>query len=190
MLASTGGPPGDAGRADAGRVYRTGPPEPAPACPDAPALSGYGRRPPGRSPPSWWAGPTAPPSRRSLAAAGVGPLVLAHDGMGGGQVLAHPGRLPAALEPHQDHELLPRAGAGEGVQDGVLLQAVCRSGPTSASSSSAGPGAGCSTSARTRPAMNRAVRTGVPPRVLSVTSTSPRPWVTSTRRPARVASIS
>ena len=36
-------------------------------------------------------------------------------------------------------------------------------------------GAGCSTSASTRPAMNRAVRTGVPPRVTSVTSTTPRP---------------
>jgi hypothetical protein len=38
--------------------------------------------------------------------------------------------------------------------------------------------------------MNRAVRTGVPPRVVSVTSTTPRPWLTSTRRPARVASMS
>ena len=35
--------------------------------------------------------------------------------------------------------------------------------------------------------MNRAVRTGVPPRVSSVTSTSPRPVRMSTRRPALVA---
>ena len=34
--------------------------------------------------------------------------------------------------------------------------------------------AGCSTSATTREAMNRPVRTGVPPRVTSVTSTTPR----------------
>lgn len=38
--------------------------------------------------------------------------------------------------------------------------------------------------------MNRAVRTAVPPLVTSVTSTIPRPWDTSTRRPARVATIS
>jgi hypothetical protein len=38
--------------------------------------------------------------------------------------------------------------------------------------------------------MKRAVRTAVPPRVVSVTSMIPRPWVMSTRRPARVASIS
>jgi hypothetical protein len=55
------------------------------------------------------------------------------------------------------------------------------------SSANAGSDAGCSTTARTRPAMNRAVRTTVPPRVTSATSTRPRPWVTSTRRPARVA---
>ena len=53
-----------------------------------------------------------------------------------------------------------------------------------------GRAAGCSTRASTREAMNRAVRTGVPPRVTSVTSTIPRPWVISTRRPLRVASIS
>src|SRR6478672_424406 len=35
--------------------------------------------------------------------------------------------------------------------------------------------------------MNRAVRTGVPPRVVSVTSTTPRPCETSTRRPTLVA---
>jgi len=58
------------------------------------------------------------------------------------------------------------------------------------SSPYAGRGAGCSTRARTRLAMNRAVRTGVPPRVNSVTSTTPRPVRTSTRRPARVAATS
>ncbi len=50
--------------------------------------------------------------------------------------------------------------------------------------------AGCSTTAKTRPAMNRAVRTTVPPRVSSDTSTRPRPVRTSTRRPARVATTS
>ena len=38
--------------------------------------------------------------------------------------------------------------------------------------------------------MNRPVRTGVPPRVTSVTSTTPRDVVTSIRRPARDATIS
>src|SRR5215212_1395357 len=38
--------------------------------------------------------------------------------------------------------------------------------------------------------MNRPVRTGVPPRVTSVTSTTPRAVVTSIRRPAREATIS
>jgi hypothetical protein len=51
-------------------------------------------------------------------------------------------------------------------------------------------GAGCSTSASTRLAMNCAVRTAVPPRVTSATVTMPRPVDTSTRRPARVASTS
>jgi hypothetical protein len=41
-----------------------------------------------------------------------------------------------------------------------------------------------------RLAMNRPVRTGVPPRVTSVTSTTPRAVVTSMRRPARLATIS
>ena len=50
--------------------------------------------------------------------------------------------------------------------------------------------AGCSTSARTRLAMNRPVRTGVPLRVTSVTSTTPRLVLTSTRRPLRVATMS
>ena len=49
------------------------------------------------------------------------------------------------------------------------------------------PPPGCSTRASTRLAMNRAVRTTVPPRVTSMTSTTPRPVTTSTRRPARVA---
>ena len=35
--------------------------------------------------------------------------------------------------------------------------------------------------------MNRAVRTTEPPRVTSMTSTTPRPVTTSTRRPALVA---
>ena len=39
-------------------------------------------------------------------------------------------------------------------------------------------------------AMNRAVRTGVPLRVTSVTSTMPRPVLISTRRPFRVAATS
>ena len=38
--------------------------------------------------------------------------------------------------------------------------------------------------------MNRAVRTVVPVLVTSLTSTMPRPVLTSTRRPARVAAIS
>ena len=38
--------------------------------------------------------------------------------------------------------------------------------------------------------MKRAVRTGVPVRVTSTTSTTPRPMLTSTRRPALVAMIS
>ena len=38
--------------------------------------------------------------------------------------------------------------------------------------------------------MNRPVLTGVPPRVTSVTSTTPRAVVTSMRRPARDATIS
>src|ERR1700727_2954449 len=41
--------------------------------------------------------------------------------------------------------------------------------------------------ATTRVAMNRAVRTGVPVRVTSLTSTTPRRLVISTRRPALVA---
>src|ERR1700728_3023345 len=41
--------------------------------------------------------------------------------------------------------------------------------------------------ATTRVAMKRAVRTGVPVRVSSLTSTTPRRLVISTRRPARVA---
>ena len=47
--------------------------------------------------------------------------------------------------------------------------------------------AGCSTRARIRLAMNRAVRTGVPLRVTSLTSTTPRRFAMSTRRPALVA---
>ena len=49
--------------------------------------------------------------------------------------------------------------------------------------------AGNSTSAIRRLAMNRPVRTGVPDRVTSLTSTTPRLVVTSRRRPLRVASI-
>jgi pimeloyl-ACP methyl ester carboxylesterase len=48
-------------------------------------------------------------------------------------------------------------------------------------------GAGCSTRASTRLAMNRAVRTTLPPRVTSDTVTTLRTIDTSTRRPARVA---
>ena len=55
---------------------------------------------------------------------------------------------------------------------------------------SAASAAGCSTSATSRLAMKRPVRTGVPLRVTSLTSTTPRAVVTSTRRPARVATIS
>ncbi len=51
-------------------------------------------------------------------------------------------------------------------------------------------GAGCSTMATTREAMNRADLTGVPVRVTSLTSTVPREVETSIRRPALVASIS
>jgi hypothetical protein len=42
----------------------------------------------------------------------------------------------------------------------------------------------------TRLAMNRAVRTGVPPLVSSLTSTWPRRVTTSMRRPARLATTS
>lgn len=42
----------------------------------------------------------------------------------------------------------------------------------------------------TREAMKRAVRTGVPDRVTSETSTVPLTWDISTRLPARLASIS
>src|SRR4051812_16632231 len=87
---------------------------------------------------------------------------------------AHPGMLP------QNRWSAALLCASERV-----AQAVGRRPVTAASSGRAGRGAGCSTRARTRPDMNRAVRTGVPPRVVSVTSTTPRPWVTSTRRPAR-----
>jgi hypothetical protein len=47
--------------------------------------------------------------------------------------------------------------------------------------------AGYSTSAMTRLDMNRAVRTGAPDRVTSLTSTRPRRVAISIRRPARVA---
>src|SRR5207249_1968991 len=59
-----------------------------------------------------------------------------------------------------------------------------------ASSAPGGSAAGCSTMAITREAMKRPTRTCCPVRVTSATSTTPRPWVTSTRRPALVASIS
>ena len=55
------------------------------------------------------------------------------------------------------------------------------------SSATGSSAAGCSTRASTRLARKRAVRTVLPPRVISLTSTTPRPWVTLTRRPARVA---
>jgi hypothetical protein len=60
-----------------------------------------------------------------------------------------------------------------------------RTGPRR--SAAAARGAGCSTSAMTRLDMNRAVRTGPPERVTSLTSTRPRRFTISTRRPARVA---
>ena len=50
--------------------------------------------------------------------------------------------------------------------------------------------AGCSTTATTRAAMKRAVRTARPDRVTSVTSTAPLELVISTCRPARVAKMS
>jgi hypothetical protein len=50
--------------------------------------------------------------------------------------------------------------------------------------------AGYSTRARILLAMKRAVRTGVPLRVTSVTSTMPRPVLISTRRPLRLATTS
>ena len=50
--------------------------------------------------------------------------------------------------------------------------------------------AGCSTRARIRFAMKRAVRTAVPLRVTSVTVTMPRPVSISTRRPFRLATMS
>src|SRR3954451_23445103 len=52
------------------------------------------------------------------------------------------------------------------------------------------PLTGCSTSASTLLAMNRAVRTGEPVRVTSLTSTTPRRVLISTRRPALVAATS
>lgn len=51
-------------------------------------------------------------------------------------------------------------------------------------------GTGCSTSASTRFAINRAVRTTEPLRVTSLTSTTPRRTAVSTRRPARLATTS
>jgi len=53
-----------------------------------------------------------------------------------------------------------------------------------------GSSAGCSTSATSRVAMNRPVRTITPVRVTSFTSTTPREVEMSTRRPALVAAIS
>lgn len=67
---------------------------------------------------------------------------------------------------------------------------TCQAALRRSSSGRASRWAGCSTKASTRLAMKRAVRTGVPPRVSSVTSTMPRPVRTSTRRPARVAATS
>jgi hypothetical protein len=61
---------------------------------------------------------------------------------------------------------------------------------TSTRVSSAPSWAGCSTKAISRLAMNRPVRTGVPPRVTSVTSTTPRAVVTSIRRPFFDATMS
>src|SRR6202044_847642 len=84
-----------------------------------------------------------------------------------------------------------RRWAGQASMSGSAAPApVSRpAAPRSAAPLSAAPlsAAGCSTRASTRLAMNRAVRTTVPPRVTSMTSTTPRPVTTSTRRPARVA---
>ena len=85
---------------------------------------------------------------------------------------ARHGRLIRAAD-DQSKEAWPR----------VVLRALGR--PIAGSSS-----VGCSTSATTRADMKRPVRTALPPRVTSETSTTPRPVDTSTRRPARVASIS
>ena len=71
-----------------------------------------------------------------------------------------------------------RSGSWRSPRGEVLAQPEARSS------------AGCSTRATTRAAMNRAVRTIVPPRVTSETSTTPRLVATSTRRPAREATIS
>src|SRR6266540_7400194 len=73
---------------------------------------------------------------------------------------------------------------------GHAASALLAVGVVGRSSGSAGRGAGCSMRASTRLAMNRAVRTGVPLRVTSATSATPRRIVVSTRRPARVATIS
>lgn len=57
-------------------------------------------------------------------------------------------------------------------------------------SESSALGTGCSTSASTRFAMKRAVRTTEPVRVTSLTSTTPRRTAVSTLRPALLATTS
>ena len=76
----------------------------------------------------------------------------------------------------------PRRPAPRRDQAGLAV----RTGPRCSSAAGARV-AGCSTSAMTRLDMNRAVRTGAPDRVTSLTSTRPRRVAISTRRPARVA---
>lgn len=80
--------------------------------------------------------------------------------------------------------------AGARDQPPAAGQLAARRGPGAMSSRAMFCSAGCSTSARIRFAMNRAVRTGVPPRVTSETVTTPRPVSISTRRPLRDATTS
>jgi hypothetical protein len=81
--------------------------------------------------------------------------------------------------------MLPsEVSAGAGLSGAAAVPAGWRGYPAALVS------AGCSTRATTRLAMKRAVRTAVPVRVTSLTSTTPRPVLTSTRRPARVAATS
>jgi hypothetical protein len=78
----------------------------------------------------------------------------------------------------------------DGHYEKAALDSALDSALSACSQSTALVSAGCSTSATTRLAMNRAVRTAVPVLVTSLTSTMPRPVLTSTRRPARVAATS
>src|SRR6204780_5015202 len=101
---------------------------------------------------------------------------------------------PATVQPAtvQPATVQPTAGQTAG---GQTAGGQTAAGPPAVGRGAAGPrlgdrGAGCSTSAMTRVAMNRAVRKGVPPLVSSLTSIRPRRFTTPTRRPSLVAATS